>query len=433
MNKKRWAAAAAVLALAMLAAIPLAQTPCGKVPAPTAGAAAPRTAAQGTTTAFMSEPSAAVTPTAAATLPTPTAAPTPAASPARAVIASTGDLMCHLKNLKAGYDASSGTFDFTRFFRLVKPYLSRADFTLGNLETTLAQGEMLEDFSGFPLFKSPDAFAQALKDAGFDLLTCANNHMLDNGFAGLSRTLDVLDELSLYHTGSARTVQEAQAPLIVTIGGIRFGFLAYTYPINISRTPADMKKYALNLFDLDKARADIQASRDAGAEVVLVSLHWGPEENNTVPRAAYQKAVLKLLEAGADGILGHHPHVLQPMEWVEVTAEDGTARRCPVLYSQGNFHCNPATEGNAESCITYLTFEKDPQTGRVNCTDMAALPVYIYRIKTEPRDFVLIPIAPTLDNAEAYERLGLDNRKTLERGWEHILTSLGDQVRILRE
>ena len=431
MNKKGFSAVTTVLCLGMLAAIGLVQTPRGGIATPaTANTQSIENTVTKETSAALFEVTSGQA-TLPATLPPTTTQAAPAA-PARAVLASTGDLMCHLKNLKAGYDAASQSYNFTRFFRLVKPYLSQADFTLGNLETTLAEGRGLDDFSGYPLFKSPDAFAEALKDAGFDMLTTANNHMLDNGLTGLSRTLDVLDELQLYHTGSARTAQEAQTPVIIPVEGIRFGFLSYTYPISIKRTPSDMKKYALNLFDKDKVKADIQASRDAGAEVVLVSLHWGPEENNTAVRDNYKKAVLELLQAGADGILGHHPHVLQPMEWVEVTRENGQIQRCPVLYSQGNFHCNPATEGNAESAISYLTFEKDPETGSITCTDMAALPVYIFRIKTEPRDFVLIPIGLALDDEGVYADLGLDNRKTLQRGWDHIIAALGNQVRIIR-
>ncbi len=419
MTKKRFSRIALAVCLLMCAAAVLLATPEAAKPTPPLQRGRPSDTVQ----------TAASTPCAT----TVTAAAEPAAPQNyTAVIASTGDLMCHLKNLKAGYDAQSGSFDFTRFFRLVKPYLSQADYTLGNLETTLAEGDSLEDFSGFPLFKTPDAFAEALEDAGFDLLTTANNHMLDNGFTGLSRTLDVLDQLGLAHTGSARTQQEAQQYTLVDVQGIRFGFLAYTYPISIKRTPAEMKSAALNLFDLEKAKADIAAIRASGAEVVLVSLHWGPQENNPEPSHDFRQAVESLLEAGADGILGHHPHVLQPMEWVEVE-RGGETVRCPVLYSQGNFHCNPANEGNAESCISYLTFEKDGATGRVVCTDMAALPVYIYRIKTDPRDFVLIPIGLALDNASVYDELGLDNRKTLQRGWTHILASLGDQVRIIRQ
>ena len=372
------------------------------------------------------------TPTPEAT-PEPTPTPEPQITQVSARIATVGDLMCHLKNLKAGYNSKTKTFDFNRFFTLVEPYISKADYAVGNLETTLAEGDSLDDFSGFPLFKTPDEFAEALANCGFDLLTTANNHMLDNGFTGLSRTLDVLDGLNIDHTGSARTKEEAQTPLIVDINDINFGFLAYTYKINISRTPSDMKQYCLNLYNLSKVKSDIAATREAGAEVVLVSLHWGPQENNTKPSKDFQNAVQKLLEAGADGILGHHPHVLQPMEWVTVTRENGETVTCPVLYSQGNFHCNSAHEGNAESAITYLTFEKDLTTGSITCTDMTALPVYIYRIKTEPRDFILIPIGLALDNEDYYNSIGLDIRKTLERGWEHITTSLGDQVNIIRE
>ncbi len=421
MTKKRFSRIALALCFVMCVMTVILATPKAAKPTPPVQRGRPSSAAQPATAS------------AAPSSQTATAITEPAPPENHtAVIASTGDLMCHLKNLKAGYDAQSGSFDFTRFFRLVKPYLSQADYTLGNLETTLAEGEDLDDFSGYPLFKTPDAFAEALRDAGFDLLTTANNHMLDNGFTGLSRTLDVLDQLGLEHTGSARTPQEAQQYVIVEIQGIRFGFLAYTYPISIKRTPAEMKNAALNLFDLEKAKSDIAAIREAGAEAVLVSLHWGPQENNPEPSEDFRKAVKALLQAGADGVLGHHPHVLQPMEWVEIE-RDGETVRCPVLYSQGNFHCNPANEGNAESCISYLTFEKDGATGRVTCTDMAALPVYIYRIKTDPRDFVLIPIGLALDDASVYADLGLDNRKTLQRGWDHILASLGSQARIIRQ
>ena len=419
MTKKRFSRVALAVCLVMCVTAVLLTTPEASKPTPPLQRGRPSGTAQ-TTEAIPS-----------ATMVSTTTEPA-APESHTAVIASTGDLMCHLKNLKAGYDAQSRSFDFTRFFRLVKPYLSQADYTLGNLETTLAEGSSLDDFSGFPLFKTPDAFAEALQDAGFDLLTTANNHMLDNGFTGLSRTLDVLDQLGLTHTGSARTQQEAQQYTIVDIQGIRFGFLAYTYPISVKRTPSEMKNAALNLFDLEKVKADIAAIRASGAEVVLVSLHWGPQENNPEPSDEFRQVVKSLLKAGADGILGHHPHVLQPMEWIEIEREGETVR-CPVLYSQGNFHCNPANEGNAESCISYLTFEKDGATGRVVCTDMAALPVYIYRIKTDPRDFVLIPIGLALDNASVYNELGLDNRKTLQCGWTHILASLGDQVRIIRQ
>jgi len=431
MIKKRiFAYIALVLCLAMCASAYHLETPAARVPTPPQQSR-PAQQMQADKPAVSSLPKVTTTPRPVST-PSPTPSAAPQEEPASARIATVGDLMCHLKNLKAGYDRKTKTFDFTRFFELVKPYISVADYAVGNLETTLAEGDSLEDFSGFPLFKTPDEFAEALADTGFDLLTTANNHMLDNGFAGLSRTLDVLDELGVDHTGSARTKEEAQTPLIVDINDIHFGFLAYTYKINISRTPADMKAYCLNLYNLNKVKSDIAAAREAGAEVILVSLHWGPQENNTKPSGAFRKAVEELLKAGADGILGHHPHVLQPMEWVTVTRESGETVTCPVLYSQGNFHCNSAHEGNAESAITYLTFEKNPDTGKVSCTKMVALPVYIYRIRTEPRDFILIPIGLALDDEKYYNDLGLDIRKTLERGWEHITKSLGDQVDIAR-
>ena len=426
MKKRIFAYIALALSLALCVSAYQLQTPAACTPTPPVQSRPAQQALEApSSTAAQPEPT--VVPT---TKPEPTVAPQPETITAR--IATVGDLMCHLKNLKAGYDRQTGTFDFARFFDLVEPYITIADYAVGNLETTLAEGDSLEDFSGFPLFKTPDEFAEALANAGFDLLTTANNHMLDNGFTGLSRTLDVLDELGVDHTGSARTKEEAQTPLIVNINDIQFGFLAYTYKINISRTPANMKAYCLNLYNLSKVKADIAAAREAGAEVVLVSLHWGPQENNTKPSVAFKNAVKELLESGADGILGHHPHVLQPMEWITVTRDSGETVTCPVLYSQGNFHCNSAHEGNAESAITYLTFEKDASTGKVSCTKMVALPVYIYRIRTEPRDFILVPIGLALDDEEYYKEIGLDIRKTLERGWEHITTSLGDQVSIAR-
>ena len=137
----------------------------------------------------------------------------------------TGDVMCEHTRLNHFY--SDGTYDFYPIFEDVVPVFKKSDYVVANLETPLAGKDMVYTERNYS-FNTPEQMAEALKKSGVNLATTANNHVLDRGLVGLERTLDVLDQNGIAHTGSYREHEKSQ-PFITDIGGVRVAFLSYTY------------------------------------------------------------------------------------------------------------------------------------------------------------------------------------------------------------
>ena len=157
---------------------------------------------------------------------TPTATPTP---PTVATLAVCGDAMAHSYISNDAWDPQRGVYDYSHIMEGARPYVETADYAVVNLEVPLAGGEP----SGYPSFNADDAMAYNLKDLGFDLCQTANNHSLDKRYAGLTRTLDVLDEVGLAHVGTSRSPEEAaHNAYLADVGGISVAFIAYTYGTN---------------------------------------------------------------------------------------------------------------------------------------------------------------------------------------------------------
>lgn len=277
----------------------------------------------------------------------------------------TGDIMCNREQLTACRTASG--YDFHAVFERSAGLLADTDYLVGNLESPFA-GEEAGYSSVLYSFNTPDSFLSALKDAGFDLVSTANNHCLDRDVTGLKRTLDALDRAGLAHTGTARSVGERDAVFLREINGIRVAFLSYTYGTNAFANHIFLREeesWAVNLFQpqetlpgsihlldpaetiaakmkeygtaenvsihLERLREDIRNSRSAGADFVIVLMHSGGQYN--IPPDPYTEFLVgKIREFGADLIIGNHPHVVQK------TAIGGA---CPVFYSLGNFAFTP--------------------------------------------------------------------------------------------
>jgi hypothetical protein len=209
-----------------------------------------------------------------------------------------GDLMVHDAQLK--YAGSGGRYGFNESFGAVKSTISAADIAVGNLETTLSG----RGFSGYPAFRSPRQYADALKNAGFDVLSTANNHSLDGGKGGVKYTVSYLDSIGVGHFGT-----NSPAPLVVERNGIKIAFLSYTYSTNGIRSPF---RTAVNRMDLRQIRRDIAAVRP-NVDTVVVFMHWGAEYSTT-PERATKSLGRGIIDAGADLVLGSHPHVVRPVE-----------------------------------------------------------------------------------------------------------------------
>lgn len=239
-------------------------------------------------------------------------APAPAAD-ATVTLLAVGDLMCHSQQFNAA--RTHGGYDFLPEFKAVKSDIASADIAAGNLETTLRPAG---PYSGYPRFRSPRAYADALKSSGFDVLTTANNHALDGGAGGVRYTDAYLDKLGLAHTGT-----DKDGPAVVEHDGLKIAFLAYTYGTNGIHSPF---AGAVNRIDLARMKVAIAAARKK-ADFVVVVPHWG-DQYTAAPESATKKLGRALINAGADLILGSHPHVLRPVE---------KYKGHYIVYSMGNF------------------------------------------------------------------------------------------------
>jgi poly-gamma-glutamate synthesis protein (capsule biosynthesis protein) len=214
-------------------------------------------------------------------------------------ISAVGDLMCHVTQYTYAKTAD-GKYDFNHSFSEIKKYISASDLAMGNLETTFAGASL--GYSGYPNFNSPDEYAETIKNAGFDLLLMANNHSMDMGENGLLRTIRVVEQNQLHHTGTFTSQHDRDSIRIFFLKGIKLAVLNYTYGTN-GILPAKGHEFMLNIIDTALIKKDILMARKQGAEIVLVYFHYGTEYV-TEPTESQRFIVGKTIEYGADIILG---------------------------------------------------------------------------------------------------------------------------------
>lgn len=267
-----------------------------------------------------------------------------------ASILAAGDIMVHGPQLNAQYDSSNKTYSFDNNFKHVKKYIEKADYSIANLETTLA-GNDIYPYSSYPLFNSPDELADTLKNAGFDLLSTINNHSFDKGDLGVSRTLSVLKEKGFDTVGTRENIDDDDF-LIKNINNIKLGITSYSYGdikndnkyLNGIKVSEDFED-KMNIFDahdVDSAFDTISTTLDKleDTDIQIVVLHWGVEY--TRDEINFQKELAqKLCNAGVDIIIGSHPHVVQPVE--TIMSSDGETETV-VIYSLGNYISNQRRE-----------------------------------------------------------------------------------------
>jgi Bacterial capsule synthesis protein PGA_cap len=235
------------------------------------------------------------------------ASPTTAPPPETVTLAFTGDMLVS-DELRAKAADGDG-FDFTPMLAKVAPVIRAADWAVCHQETPISADNTV--LSGWPSFSAPYQLADAIKTAGWDACTTASNHTVDRGAAGVKSTLDTLDKAGIRHTGSARTPAEQAKLTLYTVKGVRIGHSAYAYGTNGITPPS---AYAVNLIDPARIRADAARLRRAGADFVIVSLHFGQEKDQQP--TSYQEQVVSdvMRSKDVDLVIGHHAHVVQPIE-----------------------------------------------------------------------------------------------------------------------
>ncbi len=334
------------------------------------------------------------------------------------VITAVGDIMMHNTQIVAGYRQEKGDYDFGKFFTEITPLLKASDLVLGNLETTLSGKKA--GYSGYPHFNAPEQLAHNLKEAGFHILTTANNHCLDKNFHGLVSTLNFLDQAGLLHTGTARSQEERDKILFVEKKGIKIAFLAYTYGTNGIKPPKD-KPYAVNILDEGIIIDDIARAKIQGAQLIIVSLHFG-QEYQPQPNSMQKNLAYRLFKAGADIILGHHPHVLQPMEIVTLK-ENGKEQHKFVIYSLGNFISDQSGLERQSSIILNVHIGIDRTTSEPYLKEVSYIPIltrrYFMHGKTGFQVLAIEPALTTIRTGSAHSFVPADIEK-LEKAWNHV-------------
>lgn len=298
-----------------------------------------------------------------------------------AKLVAVGDIMMHLPQTQSGYNAKSKTYNFDSFFTQIAPFL-KGDWVIGNLETPLAGADLR--YTGFPEFNAPPELADALKLAGFNVLTTTNNHSLDRREKGILLTLDNLRSRGLIPVGTAASQAEAEVITMVTHQDVAMAILAYTYGTNGIPIP-EGKPYLVSLIDEPRMKADIKKAHELGAELVTVALHFG-NEYQFQPSEQQQLLVDTLFRAGADIILGSHPHVIQPYEIVDVTTDEGIHKKGVVIYSMGNFISNQDRFLNKNKptdvgVIFEVGIRKHYPDLTVELTGVKAISTYVHKYK----------------------------------------------------
>lgn len=220
----------------------------------------------------------------------------------------TGDIMQHEANIKAARVGATDSFDYEPTFRFIKPVIEWADLAVGNLELTHAG----PPYTGYPTFSAPDELSYELKNVGFDVIITSNNHSCDKGLTGIYRTLEVLDDAGLTHTGTFfdDSHRKKDYPLIVETKGFRLAFLNCTYGTNGIDIPSPA---VVNLIDTAQIRQDLAAAKSFNPDLIIFTVHWG-EEYARLPGRDQTVIGEWALKNGADFVIGMHPHVIQPME-----------------------------------------------------------------------------------------------------------------------
>jgi len=354
---------------------------------------------------------------------------------ARATILAVGDIMMHgmVKKTAADHAGSSGHDGFDMLWSGVAPLMRSADLAFGNLETPIAP----DHHQGVRqmVFNAPPAVLDSLADAGMDVVSFANNHVYDQGRDGFVETIERLEAHPLAFVGAGTSCAEARRARRLDAAGIDVAWIGSTDLYNDNLNTTDDEACAAT-FEVDWIVEEASEARAAGADLVIVSVHWGVEYA-VQPLAEHRKAAEALIDGGVDVVLGHHPHVLQPLEVHE--APDG--RRGLIAYSLGNFVSNQsawyvhplhsAASGNPRDglALAFDVVRKDYGTG----SDGEPI------LRTELAAVRATPLW-TLNNTHhrrGDEPVDIHVESTAAR-WDAVCGALGsasddDQVRLLRE
>lgn len=330
----------------------------------------------------------------------------------RLILTFSGDYMQHIPQVNAAR-TRDGQFDYTQSLQHMKPFFGKADYSVINLETTLAAG----GYTGYPRFRSPKENLTALKSAGINVLALANNHCCDNGLEGVKYTVGLADSCGFRYTGvyvDTAGCKEREL-LMLTKGDIRVALLNYTYGTNGLPIPAGV---CVNLIDTALIAGDIDRARKQGASDIIVLYHWG-EEYSMRPGVRQRGLAEWTCRQGAAFVIGSHPHVIQPFR---IEQKDSAISNL-TLFSMGNFISNQSDIDSRGGLSFYIELVKEG-SGATRYENAAYLLHWVHRPLREGRKrYEVIPafLADSILN-------GHEDYAAYQKFVQHARLAIGDPV-----
>ena len=304
-------------------------------------------------------------------------------------LVSVGDVLMHMPVIRDGIQ-EDGTYDFRHIFEPMKETFRSADIAIANQETVFGGKDI--GYSGYPAFNSPSEMGDALVDAGFDVILHATNHVMDRGTKGIESTLSFWKKYpEIRVLGINESPEAKEAVDIVEVKGAKLAMLNYTYGTNGIPVPS-AKSYLVDKIDEEKIERDLLFAEE-NADFTVAFMHWGVEYS-LKPTKAQKELAEKMCAWGADLIIGAHPHVVEPVEWVE--AENGN--RALVYYSLGNFVSRQKEANNLLGAMADVTLAFDGET--VSVAEYSFLPV-VTHYSMNYTDFRVYPLSEYTDELAA--------------------------------
>ena len=307
--------------------------------------------------------------------------------------------------LLAASTGSEDPYEFHPWLSYIKGEMGNADFSVANVDGPMGGKKWRSaGYVGYPQFNTPEYLMSAIKDAGVDMLTLANNHMLDTYYDGLMAEIEMVEQYGFLHIGANRSLEEKNSAYIHEINGIKIGFLNYTYSLNdLDRAKGldpNAMKFGVNATKNSNVGNDARALREAGAEIIICFMHWGTEYQ-TNPDANQEYLARNLVAAGVDVIMGSHPHVVQKAEWLSGTNQFGEQQKTLCLYSVGNYLTDHEKVANTDGGIIFEFTIREKGDHTFEVTSPSYLPVYVWKTGNEisGRNYYVV-------NAAKYVRAG---------------------------
>ena len=328
-------------------------------------------------------------------------------------LAATGDALLHMAVVRDGKQ-SDGSYDFSHQLTHIKKILKNYDLAYYNQETPFGGDD--KGYKGYPMFNSPSSYGDAMMDAGFNMVSLATNHTLDQGSNGIINFYNYWKDKDVMYHGIADSEETRSQYIIKEKNNITYSMLSYTTSTNGIPVPSG-KDYLVNVYNKETVKKDIEYLRDK-VDVLIVAMHWGVEYTHT-PTAEELEIAEYLADLDVDIILGAHPHCIQPIDIIDDTV---------VYYSLGNFISNQgdiADKYGMKVIIGMLgtlnitkTVENNNTTIEIN--NVGADLLYTY--DKNNKNYQVIPFSMMHDNTY------LNNYESVYEEFKNISTKLNENI-----